>query len=254
MQSESLPFKGYDLLDAENPFGGPVFYRRRTETTMEDATSLLRSGAPYGTVVVADYQSAGRGQGPDRRWAAEAGSSLMFTLILSEAAVPFPKESLPLRTALGLVRYLLGAGLSDVEVKWPNDVLVAGRKISGVLCHRGSEVFFVGVGLNLNQRRFPPDLRHPATSVGLARGDDSGIVPTACLSPLLHEVHGALAAATWRGSIEGRLWKRGRRICVPGSGEAVLLGLAESGALRVKSTSSGEIRELFSAESVLWTP
>ncbi|MFW5844449.1 MAG: biotin--[acetyl-CoA-carboxylase] ligase, partial [Spirochaetota bacterium] len=142
---------GYKVQDAPNPFGGPVYAVPTTGSTMEDARELVLSGpvtgpdsavaSAAGAVLRCDFQTAGRGQGPNRSWTAPRGSSLMFTLCLPEPWVPAPWEALPLRMALGLARFLEERRYADVRIKWPNDLFLGGKKVAGILCHHAASWF-----------------------------------------------------------------------------------------------------------------
>ena len=144
------------------------FHRKETTaSTNADA----REGRP-GDVFVAEFQTAGRGR-LDHEWHAARGENLTFSVVLDAAnASPAEVATLPLVVGLAVARYvssLLG-GAADVSVKWPNDVLVGGRKICGILCERNGDAVIAGVGLNVNQTGFPADIAARATSLRLAAG------------------------------------------------------------------------------------
>ena len=144
------------------------FHRKETTaSTNADA----RAGRP-GDVFVAEFQTAGRGR-LDHEWHAARGENLTFSVVLDVAdASPAEVATLPLVVGLAVARYvssLLG-GAADVSVKWPNDVLVGGRKICGILCERNGDAVIAGVGLNVNQTDFPAEIAVRATSLRLATG------------------------------------------------------------------------------------
>ena len=144
------------------------FHRKETTaSTNADA----RAGRP-GDVFVAEFQTAGRGR-LDHEWHAARGENLTFSAVLDAAdASPAEVATLPLVVGLAVARYvssLLG-GAADVSVKWPNDVLVGGRKICGILCERNGDAVIAGVGLNVNQTDFPAEIAARATSLRLAAG------------------------------------------------------------------------------------
>jgi BirA family biotin operon repressor/biotin-[acetyl-CoA-carboxylase] ligase len=115
-----------------------------------------------GTVVLTGFQSAGKGtQGRD--WVSEADANLLFSIIFKgEHSQKNPLLSL--RIALALVHCLRDYGLEPL-VKWPNDILIDGSKIAGILIEVKDDICVIGVGLNLNQQTFPDDLRMSATSL-----------------------------------------------------------------------------------------
>jgi BirA family transcriptional regulator, biotin operon repressor / biotin---[acetyl-CoA-carboxylase] ligase len=131
-----------------------IDWHRELPSTMTRARELAVAGAPAGRVVVADYQSAGRGT-RGRIWLAEPGTCLMFTVLLRPALAPGALEMLPRQVSESLADALHAKlGLACV-VKEPNDILVHGRKLCGVLCTsqvHGSSVEWVlcGIGLNTN--------------------------------------------------------------------------------------------------------
>ena len=144
------------------------FHRKETTaSTNADA----REGRP-GDVFVAEFQTAGRGR-LDHEWHAARGENLTFSAVLDAAdASPAEVATLPLVVGLAVARYvssLLG-GAADVSVKWPNDVLVGGRKICGILCERNGDAVIAGVGLNVNQTDFPAEIAARATSLRFVAG------------------------------------------------------------------------------------
>jgi BirA family biotin operon repressor/biotin-[acetyl-CoA-carboxylase] ligase len=151
--------------------GEPLTYATVTGSTNDDAKAAARSGAPHGALWVADAQTGGRGR-QGRVWLAEPGASLLTSLLL-RVACPAPR--LPsLSLAVGLaVRDALAAHLPacNVQVKWPNDVLVDGRKIAGILVESllaGATTpvaLVVGVGVNLRSQAFPPDVAPRAVAL-----------------------------------------------------------------------------------------
>ncbi len=144
------------------------FHRKETTaSTNADA----REGRP-GDVFVAEFQTAGRGR-LDHEWHAARGENLTFSAVLAAAdASPAEVATLPLVVGLAVTRAvgaLLGSS-SQVAVKWPNDVLVGGRKICGILCERNGDAVIAGVGINVNQTDFPAEIAARATSLRLVAG------------------------------------------------------------------------------------
>ncbi len=143
----------------------------RIDSTNMVADKIAREGAPEGTVILADSQSAGRGRN-SRAWHSPPGLNLYFTLILRPAISRL--HYLPYLSGLSIVNALLELGLTP-DLKWPNDVLVQGKKICGILIQTSIEenrlqFALVGVGINVNVRAFPPDLEATATSVAECLG------------------------------------------------------------------------------------
>jgi BirA family biotin operon repressor/biotin-[acetyl-CoA-carboxylase] ligase len=140
-------------------------------STNDLALDWAEQGAADGSLVLADRQTTGRGRG-DRSWVTQPGAALAMSLVLrpTAAEVAYIPRFTAL-AALGLVEALAQRGLS-AEVKWPNDVLVGGRKVAGVLVEafwQGDrpEALIVGMGVNVSREALPPaeELRFPATCI-----------------------------------------------------------------------------------------
>lgn len=153
---------------------GPAACRFDVDAVAEcDSTNTrllarAEAGAPSGAVLVADRQSAGRGR-LGRTWHAHPGDSLTFSLLWRFAGESTAPAGLSLAVGLALARGLESLGVTGVGLKWPNDLLLAGRKLGGVLVELQPgqlKSAVIGVGLNL---RLPPDL--PADVVAAALAD-----------------------------------------------------------------------------------
>jgi BirA family transcriptional regulator, biotin operon repressor / biotin---[acetyl-CoA-carboxylase] ligase len=142
--------------------GAPRLHLRDTSSTNDRARELARAGAPHGTLVTAAEQSAGRGR-QGRTWSAPAGRALLLSLVLRDW--PY---LVPLVAALAVADV---AG-PEARVKWPNDVLLDGRKVAGILAEgRPQEGWLVlGIGLNVavDLADLPPELRDTAGTLGRA--------------------------------------------------------------------------------------
>jgi BirA family biotin operon repressor/biotin-[acetyl-CoA-carboxylase] ligase len=150
---------------------------RLVGSTNDRARALASAGAPHGTLVTADEQSAGHGR-QGRAWVAPAREALLMSVILRD-----PPELLPLAAAVAVAEAVGPAA----AIKWPNDVLVAGRKVAGILVEgRPQEGWAVlGIGVNVAVRAFPPELRDVAGSLGR---------PREAVEPFLAELVELLAA------------------------------------------------------------
>lgn len=138
----------------------------RKETTV--STNLDAREGESGDVFVAEFQSAGRGR-LDHTWLSAKGENLTFSVVLAGAGRP-PSEiaTLPLVVGLAVVKAL--ASLAPLFLKWPNDVLCEGRKLAGILCERHGDNVIAGIGLNVNQTEFPPEIAWRATSLAVLCG------------------------------------------------------------------------------------
>lgn len=204
--------------------GRPRLHLRETGSTNERARALAAAGAPHGTLVTASSQTAGRGR-QRRRWFAPPGSALLLSLVLRQ-----PDPLLSLRAGLA-VADLAGAG---AQIKWPNDVLLGGRKLAGVLVEgrpqEGWSVLGIGVNVALDPAALPPELRERVATLGRQ---------AAQLEPALAELLAALerrlaeppaqavAALRARDALLGRPLKWA-------GGEGSGAGIDEDGGLRVE--------------------
>jgi BirA family transcriptional regulator, biotin operon repressor / biotin---[acetyl-CoA-carboxylase] ligase len=142
-------------------------------STNDLAAQLAREGAPHGTIVVAQEQTAGRGR-QGRSWHSPRGDSLYLSLVLRPELSPRQVPPITLAAGLAVIDAVNSAGVA-ASLKWPNDVLVGERKLAGILTEmstRGDRVdhVIVGIGVNLAGKRFPPELAGIATSIALVRG------------------------------------------------------------------------------------
>ena len=146
-----------------------IHYYPSIDTTMREAARLAEEGCASGTAVVAEEQTAGQGRF-ERVWHSEREAGLYVTVVLR---LSFPAEQLPVVTlALGLAvndtLRLIGGVLSDL--KWPNDVMIDDRKCAGILTQLQDSAIVTGIGINVNQPSFPPEIAGVATSLRIATG------------------------------------------------------------------------------------
>jgi BirA family biotin operon repressor/biotin-[acetyl-CoA-carboxylase] ligase len=145
--------------------GAPRRHRREVDSTNLLARELAARGAPHGTLVTAGTQSAGRGR-QGRSWSAPPGRSLLASLVIRD-----PPRLLPLAAGVAVAETAAGFAAGEVRVKWPNDVLLEGRKLAGILVEgRPQEGWAVlGIGLNVAVRpqELPLELRDSAGTLGL---------------------------------------------------------------------------------------
>ena len=142
-----------------------TIWLRSTTSTMIDAAVLAARGEPHGTVVAADSQTAGVGR-QGHSWHSEDTGGLYVSIILRLHFLP---RDLPLLTmALGLAVQRALQPEATTDIRWPNDILLHGKKLAGILVQTpATGVAIAGIGLNVNQTSFPDDLREIATSLRL---------------------------------------------------------------------------------------
>lgn len=119
------------------------------------------------TFVSAGYQNKGKGRN-DRLWLSEKGQNLMFSFLIKDENLLKQSAIISLLTAVEIAKVLEQYKINDVSIKWPNDVLTSDKKVCGILAEAQlPDYLVVGVGLNVNQKTFPSNLRRPASSLSL---------------------------------------------------------------------------------------
>mgnify|MGYP000932434517 FL=1 len=231
-----------------------------TDSTNRMARRLAESGACDGTVVVAERQTAGRGR-LGRSWLSGGNFGLWFSVLLRPQFEPNLGGLLGIGAAVAVVRAVDKLTGVHADLKWPNDVLIGGRKVCGVLAEASTvagrlEWAVVGVGLNLfaPERGFPPELSQVATSLSEHLGPDAVIDRERLLATVLDELadcvslleRGAGGARALAGEAE-RLMQAmmGRRITVKaasGEYEAAAARLDDEGGLVVLLDSGESVR------------
>jgi len=156
--------------------GREVIYFEQTDSTNLQARRLADEGAVEGTVVIADTQTSGRGR-LGRTWTSPPGVNLYLSIILRPTFPPQEATRMTFLSAIAVAEAIAAVGPFTPQLKWPNDVLLDGRKIAGLLNEMNAEtervhymVLGVGVNLNMKAEDFPADLRTPATSLLIAGG------------------------------------------------------------------------------------
>jgi BirA family transcriptional regulator, biotin operon repressor / biotin---[acetyl-CoA-carboxylase] ligase len=217
--------------------GRPRLHLRSVGSTNERARELAEAGAPHGTAVTAGEQTAGRGR-QGRGWSTPPGSAIALSLVIRD-----PDPLLSLRAGLA-VADLAGAA---ARVKWPNDVLLDGRKVAGVLVEGRPQdcwaVLGIGVNAALDLELLPEELRGVAGTLGLAPRElprALGELLRALEARLAEPGDATLAALRERDALDGRplRWEGGA-----GTGA----GIAADGALLVRR-ADGTLHELAAGE------
>jgi BirA family biotin operon repressor/biotin-[acetyl-CoA-carboxylase] ligase len=241
-------------------FRGPVHYFDSLPSTNDKAKELAAAGAPEGALVVAEGQSAGRGR-LGRHWESPAGAGLYVSLLLRPPLPPHELPQITLTTAVAVSRALERAAGAAPGIKWPNDLLLEGKKVGGILTEMETESdqirhLVVGLGINVNNREFPPEIAETATSLALALGRSFVRVPL--LQAWLEEfevLYQRFLAREFPAILEE--WKLhtvtlGTRVAVR-QGPAIVQGLARDvapdGALLIE-TAPGEVVRATSGEII----
>jgi len=155
-------------------FGKRVYHYFRTDSTNRVAIELGYAGEPEGAVILAEEQTAGRGRA-GRSWHSERGMGLYVTLLLRPKLSPAQAPLLTMLAGLSAHSAVLAQTGLSAELKWPNDLLLNGKKVGGILTEMHAEpsavrFVIVGIGVNVNQEKFPAELSSVATSLGKETG------------------------------------------------------------------------------------
>lgn len=239
--------------------GADVRVHEELTSTSDHVRELGFAGHPHGVVVFAESQTAGRGR-RDNRWSAEPREDLLFSMLLRPVVGMEKFPRLATLAALGLSCGVEGAGTFAPQIKWPNDLLLAGRKFCGILAEMftspAGSFLVLGVGMNVNRITFPPDLRGSATSLRLESGGqplDRTALAITLLRGLEHTLSSweegfntALAEVKKRSVLLG---KRIRARLGDQSVEGIVHDLGREGGLILRR-GDGSLLELASAENV----
>jgi BirA family biotin operon repressor/biotin-[acetyl-CoA-carboxylase] ligase len=252
----------FDLAALDNALTGTIFsgnlhFSAITDSTNTDALDAARDGAPHGSVYFADEQRAGRGRG-NHAWQSAAGQGLYVSVLLHPQIPATHLPLLPLAAGLAAADAIRTAtGLTvgrDIDLRWPNDLMIGPRKTGGILVESHSEsgavaYAVVGIGINVHLRAFEPTLSTPATSLALetVRPVSRQTILIALLKSLEREVttllDSAAAEAIPRRVEAASTWIRGRQVEVHGPQACIgtTAGLDNQGFLLVR-TAEGVVR------------
>lgn len=246
--------------------GRQLFCYREVDSTNRLAYQLAEEGALEGTTVVADSQSHGKGR-LGRTWVSPPGVNLYCSIILRPPIQPTAASQLTFLSVVALARTIEQVTTLQPRIKWPNDVLVAERKVAGLLNELSAETdrvnfLILGIGVNLNMRpdEFPPDLRQPATSLAIETG--CPILRSAFARTLLEELdklYGTFLDDGYEPIREEWLRRsamEGQTVLVTNPGyelTGVVKGIDEYGALLVQK-DDGEYEQILAGDVQLVKP
>lgn len=185
---EAVTNRGYRLTNPETMYnkreleqglktktmGQSIYFYEETDTTNNRARELAQEGAPEGTLVVAEKQTAGRGR-RGKVWESPLGTGIWMSLVLRPQIMPAEASVLTLLCGLATAEAIEAETGLSAGIKWPNDILINGKKAVGILTEMDcemSQVHFVipGIGINVNTASFPPEIVDIATSLYLECG------------------------------------------------------------------------------------
>lgn len=255
---EAARWEGYTARELQKRWDVPALHLFESVGSTNDvARHLAEIGAPAGTVVLADEQLAGRGRS-GRAWSSPAGLGLWMSLVLRPDRSA-NAEIFPLLVGLTAADVLDEVVHAAISLKWPNDLLIGGRKVAGILCEGAwsaerPSFLIVGLGVNVSHRAedFPTDIRPQATSLRIATGRAPAREPIA--ADLVSDILAALKRppadlAGFSAELEARDSLRGNEVSVtePSTGaeraRGTALGIAPDGALLLR-TATGTIQPI----------
>ncbi|QNM06893.1 biotin--[acetyl-CoA-carboxylase] ligase [Qiania dongpingensis] len=263
---EAVQNKGYRLLEVPDLVtegevasrlhtgwaGHPTVFLERTDSTNNEAKRMAEAGASHGTLVVAENQEAGKGR-RGRSWSSPEKSGIWMTLIMKPEFPPSQASMLTLVAAMAVAEGVRSVTGLEAGIKWPNDIVVNGKKICGILTEMSAEPDYinhvvVGIGINANMEEFPPDIREKATSLSLELGEKVS------RAAVIAEVWNAFELyydkflenadlSSLREKYEAHLLNRGKEVCVldpKGEWRGVARGIDRNGRLLIEQTGSGD--------------
>lgn len=239
--------------------GRNVLYFDETDSTNTEAKKAAEAGAPHGTLAVADYQSMGKGR-RGRSWTSPHGVGIWMSIMIRPNLHPSCASMLTLVAALAVADGIKKVCRLDSKIKWPNDIVVNGKKVCGILTEMSTELDCInyvvtGIGINANTDEFPEDIRDVATSLLLETGERvkrSQLI--AAVMEAFEQYYGRfMENENMSGLLEeynSLLANRDNmvRVLAPGSEyTGTALGIDETGELLVRM-ESGELRRVLSGE------
>ena len=266
---ESQGKQGYRLLSCPDSLMAPVIarglqtrwagrqivYLPSVDSTNRRARQLAAEGAPHGTLVIADEQTAGRGR-RGRGWISPAGEGVFMSLILRPQSHPSEVARLSMQTALAVALSIAQTTGLDARIKWPNDIVCGGRKVCGMLLEMNADEQAVhdvvaGIGINVHQTQFAPEIAQTASSLDLLSGKR---VCRAALVRAFLEAFERTEALAAQGALmdayrarSATLGQRVQVIAPAGSFTGTALEVTDSGSLIVED-EEGQRREVLAAD------
>lgn len=226
--------------------GNQVVYYEETDSTNTRAKHLAEEGAPEGTLVVAETQNAGKGR-RGRSWSSPRGTGIWMSVVLRPDILPAQASMLTLVAALGVSEGIFRATGLKPEIKWPNDLVLSGKKICGILTEISTELETIqyvvtGMGINVNMEEFPEELSRTATSLYLESGQKQKRAPlmgamALALEEYYREFLKAGDLSTVKDTYEKRLANLNRQVTVLAPGgeyRGICRGINGQGELLVE--------------------
>ncbi|MCF6408209.1 biotin--[acetyl-CoA-carboxylase] ligase [Pseudalkalibacillus salsuginis] len=269
---EAVQKKGYRIITRPNnllpgeikhqlnteKLGQEIHYEESVSSTQEIAHRHALNNAPEGTIVIADEQTSGRGR-LGRSWHSPKGSGVWMSVILRPNIPPQKAPQLTLLAAVSVVQGVQQVTGEDAQIKWPNDILIDGKKVVGILTELQAEAdrvnsVIIGIGINVNTAAFPDEISNIATSLKIASGTEierahlvRSILEKMEKLYTLYLEHGfSPIKLLWEGSAAS-LGKRIRVRTIAGELYGKAQGITEEGVLLVED-DLGTVHRVYSAD------
>jgi BirA family transcriptional regulator, biotin operon repressor / biotin---[acetyl-CoA-carboxylase] ligase len=241
-------------------FGQRIVYKESCLSTQFIAHEEAQNGAPDGTVVISEEQTSGKGR-MSRPWDSAAGKGIWMSVITCPALTPQQAPQMTLVAAVAVTRAIEEVAGVNPSIKWPNDILIDGKKVTGILTELQADpdrvkAIILGIGINVNQNDedFPEELKSIATSLKMVNGKtiNRAKLIAKTLEFLehytnLYVAHGfSPIKLLWEG-YSNTVGKRIRAVMFNETIEGIAMGITEDGMLNLK-LDDGSIRGIFSAD------
>jgi BirA family biotin operon repressor/biotin-[acetyl-CoA-carboxylase] ligase len=238
--------------------GGTIYYSTTLDSTNEQAKRLAGEGAPHGTLILAEEQQKGRGR-MGRDWISPKSGGIWLSIILRPNMAPYEAPKLTILSAVAVAEAIRKKTGLAAQIKWPNDILINGKKVCGILTELNTEIdvinhVVIGVGINVNNLAFPKDLKQKAASLKQIKSEH--IDRTIILAGFLESFE-TLYQTAMNDGFEG-IFQKWRSLCCNLGKHVNIIGRAESfngialdinndGALLVR-TQDGKVVQVISGD------
>lgn len=241
-------------------YGQQIHYVETCESTQFIAHDEAQNGAPDGTVIIAEEQTLGKGR-MSRPWNSTANKGIWMSVIIRPSLTPQQAPQMTLVAAVAVTRSIEDITGIQPDIKWPNDILVKGKKVTGILTEMQADpdrvkAIILGIGMNVNQEAndFPDELQTIATSLKMELGET--VSRSKLVAKILeylenytkiYETHGfAPIKLLWEG-YSNTTGKRIRAVMLNETIEGTAIGISETGMLELR-LDDGSIRGIYSAD------
>lgn len=234
-----------DAALAGTAFQGRLHHFATIGSTNTHALGQAKAGAPHGSFYIADEQTAGRGRS-DHQWISKSGEGLYLSVLLRPNLATADLVWLPLLAGLAVHRAIREVTALQADLRWPNDLLIGPRKTGGILVEAHAEgadatAAVIGIGINLHQQRFPPNLATEPTSLDLETGrytsrQDLALAILRALDAEISAIPGNFESIPARIAAIST-WIQGKKVEVHGPQPCtgITEGLDERGFLRIRT-------------------